>query len=146
MLSQDGLVQQTYAAGLPRMAAGVALVWQFAILVQVLAYRNDFRQPAIPVLVWLGLLGTAAWLLPRVRGSSQLGRADAALAIAVAVAAVAVVGWERRLHATGAVDWSVAGTGWLLALVALSRRPGNGSLGRCWCSPRTPPSPTGCSG
>jgi hypothetical protein len=120
MLSQDGLVQQTYAAGLPRMAAGVALVWQFAILIQVLAYRQDFRQPAIPVLVWLGLLGAAAWLLPRARGR-QFGRADAALAIAVAVAAVAVVGWERRLHATGAVDWSVAGTGWLLALVALSR-------------------------
>ena len=119
MLSRDGLVQQTYAAGLPRMAAGVALVWQFAALIQVLAYRNDFRQPVIPVLVWLGLLGAAAWLLPRARGS-QLGRADAALAIAVAVAAVALVGWERRLHATGAVDWSVAGTGWLLALVALA--------------------------
>jgi hypothetical protein len=37
------------------------------------------------------------------------------------VAAVALVGWERRLHATGAVDWSVVGTGWLLALVALCR-------------------------
>lgn len=120
MLSRDGLVQQTYAAGLPRMAAGVALVWQFAILIQVLAYQHDFRQPAVPVLVWLGLLGAAAWLLPRARGS-QLGRADAALAITVAVAAVALVGWERRLAATGAVDWSVAGTGWLLALVALSR-------------------------
>lgn len=120
MLSRDGLVQETYAAGLPRMAAGVALVWQFAILIQVLAYRDDFRQPAVPVLVWLGLLGAAAWLLPRAR-SSRLNRPDAALAIAVAVAAVAVVGWERRLTATGAVDWSVAGTGWLLALVALSR-------------------------
>ena len=120
MVSRDGLVQQTYSAGLPRMGAGVALVWQFAILIQVLAYRNDFRQPAVPVLVWLGLLGAAAWLLPRARGR-PLGRADAALAIAVAVAAVAVVGWERRLHASGAVDWSVAGTGWLLALVALSR-------------------------
>ena len=119
MLSRTGLVQETYAAGLPRMAAGVALVWQFAILIQVLAYRNDFRQPAVPLLVWLGLLGAAAWLLPRARGS-QLGGLDAALAIAVAVAAVALVGWERRLGATGAVDWSVAGTGWLLALVALS--------------------------
>jgi hypothetical protein len=120
MLSRDGLVQETYAAGLPRMVAGVALVWQFAILIQVLAYRHDFRQPAVPVLVWLALLGTAAWLLPRARGS-QLSGPDAALAIAAAVAAVALVGWERRLDATGAVDWSVAGTGWLLALVALSR-------------------------
>ena len=39
MLTGDGLVQETYAAGLPRMAAGVALVWQFAILIQVLVYR-----------------------------------------------------------------------------------------------------------
>ena len=120
MLSRAGLVQQTYAAGLPRMAAGVALVWQFAILIQVLAYRDDFRQPAVPVLVWLGLLGAAAWLLPRARGS-RLSRPDAALAIAVAVAAVAVVGWERRLTATGAAARPVAAAGGLLALVALSR-------------------------
>jgi hypothetical protein len=32
------------------------------------------------------------------------------------------VGWDRRVHgATGAVDWSVFGTAWLLALVVLSR-------------------------
>jgi hypothetical protein len=42
--------------------------------------------------------------------------------VAVAVAAVILVGWDRRAHgATGSVDWSVFGTGWLLALVALSR-------------------------
>ncbi len=120
MLTGDGLVQETYAAGLPRMAAGVALVWQFAILIQVLVYAHDFRQPAVVLLVWLGMLAAAAWLLPRAQGGRVSG-ADAALAIAVAVAAVALVGWERRLHATGAVDWSVVGTGWLLALVALGR-------------------------
>jgi hypothetical protein len=120
VLSRDGLVQETYAAGLPRMVAAVALTWQFAILIQVLAYLRDFRQPAIPVLVWLGLLGAAAWLLPRAR-AGRFGRPDAAAAIAIAVAAVALVGWERRLHATGSIDWSVVGTGWLLALVALCR-------------------------
>ena len=145
MLSRDGLVQQTYAAGLPRMAAAVALTWQFAILIQVLVYLPDFRQPAVPVLVWLGLLAAAAWLLPRAR-AGRFGGPDAAAAIAIAVAAVALVGWERRLHATGAVDWSVVGTGWLLALVALSRPPGNGSPGRSSSSPRTRSSPTGCSG
>jgi hypothetical protein len=37
---------------------------------------------------------------------------------------VALVGWERRLHgASGPVDWSVTGSGWLLALVAISRPP-----------------------
>jgi hypothetical protein len=70
--------------------------------------------------VWLGLLVAAVWLLPRAR-AGRLGGRDAAAAIAVAVAAVALVGWERRLHATGAVDWSVVGTGWLPALVALCR-------------------------
>ncbi|MGP7998607.1 MAG: hypothetical protein ACLPKI_15015 [Streptosporangiaceae bacterium] len=120
MLNGDGLVQETYARGLPRMAAGLALMWQFAILIQVLAYQHDFRQPAVPVLVWLGLLPAAGWLLPRAR-AGRLRGPDAALAVAVAVAAVALVGWERRLHATGTVDWSVVGTGWLLALVALCR-------------------------
>ena len=118
MLNGDGLVQETYARGLPRMAAGLALMWQFAILIQVLAYQHDFRRPAVPVLVWLGLLPAAGWLLPRAR-AGRLRGPDAALAVAVAVAAVALVGWERRLHATGTVDWSVVGTGWLLALVAL---------------------------
>ncbi len=53
-----------------------------------------------------------------------LTAAEAAAAIAIAVAAVALVGWERRLHgASGPVDWSVTGSGWLLALVAISRPP-----------------------
>jgi hypothetical protein len=120
MLSRDGLVQQTYATGLPRMVVAVAVVWQFAMLIQVLAYLHDFRQPAVLAAVWLGLLAAAVWLLPRAR-AGRLGGRDAAVAIAVAVAAVGLVGWERRLHATGAVDWSVVGTGWLLALVALCR-------------------------
>jgi len=120
VLSGDGLVQETYTAGLPRMAAGVALIWQFAILFQVLAYLHNFRQPVVPVAVWLGLLAAAAWLLPRARAGRFRGT-DAAVAIAVAVAAVALVGWERRLHAAGSIDWSVTGTAWLLALVALCR-------------------------
>jgi hypothetical protein len=120
VLSGDGLVQETYATGLPRMAAGVAMIWQFAILIQVLAYLHNFRQPAAVIAVWLGLLAAAAWLLPRARAGRFRGT-DAAVAIAVAVAAVALVGWERRLHAAGAVDWSVIGTAWLLALVALCR-------------------------
>ena len=67
------------------------------------------------------LLVAAAWLVPRARAGG-FTRAEAAAAIADAVAAVVTIGWDRRTHgAGGSVDWSVAGTGWLLALVALSR-------------------------
>jgi len=44
------------------------------------------------------------------------------VAMAVAVAAVSAVGWDRRVHSpAGALDWSIFGAVWLLALVALSR-------------------------
>jgi hypothetical protein len=106
---------------LPRVASTLAVIWQFAILILVLADLPDYRQPAVPVAVWLGMLAAAAWLVPRARADGLNG-ADAAIAIVVAVAAVILVGWDRRVNgATGTVDWSVLGTGWLLALVALSR-------------------------
>lgn len=114
-----GLLPDAQEAELPRMVGLVVAVWQLALLVQVLVYLHDFRQPAVPAAVWLGLLAAAVWLVPRARAGGFSG-AEAAAAVAVAVAAVALVGWERRGH--GAVDWSVVGAGWLLALVALSRR------------------------
>ncbi len=106
---------------LPRAVAAVAAIWQLTLLVQVLVYLHDYRQPAVPVAVWIGLLGAALWLVPKARAGG-LGRPEAAVAVAVAVAAVMAVGWDRRAHgASGSVDWSVLGTGWVLALVALSR-------------------------
>ena len=106
---------------LPRAASTLAVIWQFAILILVLADLHDYRQPAVPVAVWLGMLAAAVWLVPRARVDGLNG-ADAAIAIAVAVAAVILVGWDRRMNGvSGTVDWSVLGTGWLLALVALSR-------------------------
>jgi hypothetical protein len=104
-----------------RVASTLAVIWQFAILILVLADLHDYRQPAVPVAVWLGMLAAAAWLVPRARADGLNG-ADAAIAIVVAVAAVTLVGWDRRVNGvTGTVDWSVLGTGWLLALVAVSR-------------------------
>ncbi len=121
MVSHDGVVREAYESQLPRMAGTVAAVWQLALLIPVLIYLPDYRQPAVPVAVWLGMLAAAGWLVPRARASGLSG-AGAAAAVAVAVAAVALVGWERRMHgATGSVDWSLFGTAWLLALVALSR-------------------------
>ena len=102
------------------MVAGVAVVWQLTTLIQVLAYEHDFRQPAIPAVAWLAMLIAAVWLVPRARAGRFRGQ-EAAIAIGVAVAAVALVGWDRRVNASGSVDWSVAGTAWLLALVALCR-------------------------
>jgi hypothetical protein len=121
VVTGDGAATDPQESELPRMAGMLAAIWQFAILILVLADLPDYRQPAVPVAAWLGMLAAAAWLVPRVRAGGLNG-ADAAIAVAVAVAVVALVGWDRRVNgATGTVDWSVLGTGWLLALVALSR-------------------------
>jgi hypothetical protein len=121
MVTHDTVVREACESGLPRMAGTVAVVWQLTLLLPVLIYLPAYRQPAVPVAVWLGMLAAAGWLVPRARAGGLTG-AEAAVAVAVAVVAVILVGWERRAHgATGSVDWSVFGTAWLLALVALSR-------------------------
>jgi signal transduction histidine kinase len=105
---------------LPRTIGTVAWVWQFALLLQVLIDLPDYRHPAVPLAVWLGLVAAAAWLIPRARARG-LTTAQSAVAIAVAMTAVALVGWDRAQGATGTVDWSVFGTGWVLMLVTVSR-------------------------
>jgi hypothetical protein len=118
VVSRAAVVRDAYEAELPRMAAMIAAVWQLTLLIQVVAYLPDYRQPAVVAAVWLGMLAAAVWLVPRARAGGLTGR-QAGASVAIAVAAVAVVGWQRQAH--GAVDWSVVGTGWLLALVALTR-------------------------
>lgn len=119
--SRGGGAGDAYDFDLSRMAGTVAAIWQVTLLIQVLAYLHDYWRPAVVIAVWAGLLAAAAWLVPRARAGGLSG-AEAVAAVAIAVAAVALVGWQRRAHgAGGTVDWSVAGTGWLLALVALSR-------------------------
>jgi signal transduction histidine kinase len=120
MVSRDQAVPDASESELPRMTGTVAVVWQLALLLQVLIDLHDYRQPALPAAVWLGMLAAAVWLVPRARAGGLTG-AQAAGAVAVAVAAVALIGWDRAPDATGTVDWSVFGTGWLLALVAASR-------------------------
>jgi len=129
-MSHDGATADVRVAGngrdtwepeIPRVAAMVAVVWQLTLLFPVLGYLHYYRQPALPVGVWLGMLAAAAWLVPRARASGLSGP-EATAAIAIALGAVILVGWDRRAHgATGSVDWSVFGTAWLLALVVLSR-------------------------
>ena len=121
MVNRDAVLRDTYESGLPRVVAAVAAIWQLSMLFQVLAYLPDFRQHAVVVAVWLGLLAAAIWLVPRAWAGGLSAREGAA-AVLIAIVAVAVVGFERRAHgAPGSVDWSVVGSGWLLALVALSR-------------------------
>jgi hypothetical protein len=103
------------------MVGAVAAILPFTLLVQALVHPGNYRQPAVPALVWLATLAAAAWLVPRSRAGGLTGR-QAIVAIAGAVAAVAVVGVERRASAAaGTVNWSILGTIWVLALVALSR-------------------------
>lgn len=119
--SPAAVVRAAYASELPRVGGTVAGIWQLTLLIQVLVYLPDYRQAAVPVAVWLGMLAAAGWLVPRARAGGLSAR-QASAAVAVAVAAVVLLGWDRRLHgAAGTVDWSVVGTGWLLALVAISR-------------------------
>jgi hypothetical protein len=121
VVNRGRVLGDVYDSGFPQWAGTVAVIWQLAVLAQVLVYLHDFRQPGVVLAVWLGLLGAAAWLVPRSRAGG-LNWPQASGAIAIAVAAVLLVGWERRAQsATGSVDWSVFGTGWLLALVAASR-------------------------
>ncbi len=120
-MNRDEVVQEVYESEFPRVAGVVAVIWQLTLLVQVLAYLDDFRQPVVPVAVWLTMLVAAAWLVPRARARGLTGP-QSAVAVTLAATAVLLVGLERRGHgATGSVDWSVLGTGWLLALVAVSR-------------------------
>jgi signal transduction histidine kinase len=120
MAGRDQPVPDASESELPRMTGTVAVVWQLALVLQVLIDLHAYRQPALPVAVWLGMLAAAVWLVPRARAGGLTG-AQAAGAVAVAVAAVALIGWDRAQDATGTVDWSVFGTGWLVALVAVSR-------------------------
>src|SRR5260370_33366549 len=103
------------------MVGAVAVIWQLAMLIQVLNCLHDSRHPVLQVGVWLGILAAVRWLLPRARAGG-LSRAQAAVAGAAAVAAAVLVGWDRRGHGdTGTGGWSVVGTAWLAGFVAPMR-------------------------
>ena len=91
----------------------------------------DYRHPAVPLTVWLGLL-VAAWrLVPCVRGGG-LTRGQAAAAVAVALAAVA-----RWAGTAGRMPRPAPWTGPSSARSGCSRSrpsavpPGSGCPGRC---------------
>src|SRR6266700_2016960 len=95
MVSRSAPLPDAQEAELPRMVGLVVAVWQLALLLQVLVYLHDYRQPAVPVAVWLGLLAAAAWLVPRVRAGGFTGaQAAADVAIAGALVALSRQAWE----------------------------------------------------
>ena len=99
----------------------LSVILPAALLIQAAASPGDYLLPVVPVLVWLGVLAAAGWLVPRAC-SRGLGPAEALAAIGVAVAAVAAIGADHRAAAAPIdVNWTILGTIWLLALAALSR-------------------------
>jgi hypothetical protein len=120
VVSHHDAVRDTAEFGLLRLVRVVAVILPSAALIQVLASPGDYRQPAVAVTVWLGVLATAVWLAPRTLPDG-LARGEAAAAVLIAVAAVAAIGWVHRAHyPPGSVDLVILGTVCLLALVALS--------------------------
>ena len=116
-----GAVAAGTESAAPLFVGALAVILPVGMLAQTLATLGEYRQPLAAVAVWLGILLAAAWLVPRALAWG-LSRPEAVAAIAVAVAAVTVIGLDRRVHpAAGTLDWTILGTVWLLALVALSR-------------------------
>jgi signal transduction histidine kinase len=119
--SQGRLVHGAYESELPRVLGVVAGLWQLAFLIQVLGYLHEYRDPLVPVVVWAVLSAAAFWLIPRTRTGELSGRASFC-AMALVVVAVSLDGWAARMPGSAtSVDWSIFGTSWLIALVAVSR-------------------------
>lgn len=120
MVSPQKAAWDTVEAGLTSLLRALAVVLPSLALLQVLANARDYRQPVAAVLVWLAVLGTGTWLVPRSR-AGRLSTGETAAVIAIAVAAVAAIGVVHRADSDpGNVNLAVLGTVWLLALVVMS--------------------------
>jgi hypothetical protein len=128
-VNRDQVVRDATESGVAGFVGAAAAILPFMLLVQVLAHPHNYRQPVVPVAVWLGNLAAAAWFLRRHRLRAVTG-SEAAIAIAAAVGSIVLVEWERRASAAAVtVDWTILGVVWLLALVALSRPAWEGVSG-----------------
>jgi len=119
-VTPQGAVAEATESAAPRFAGVLAVALPAGLLLQALVDHASYRHPVVPVVVWLGMLAAAAWLMPRAR-AADLGIGHAVVAVAVAVVAVTAIDLDRRVHdAAMTVDWTILGTVWLLALIALT--------------------------
>jgi len=61
----EGVVAAATESAAPRFVGAVAIVLPVGLLIQALADHDGYHHPVIPVLVWLGMLAVAVWLVPR---------------------------------------------------------------------------------
>jgi len=121
VVSYQKIARDTVETGLIRIVGILSVVLPCIAVAQVLANSHEYRQPAVAIVAWLAVLGTAAWLAPRMR-TGGLSTSETAAAIAIAAAAMAAIGVAHRPHdGPGAVDLGILGTAWLLILVVMSR-------------------------
>ena len=113
------MVAHVAASAVPRLFVALAVILPTGLLLQALVNHTEYRQPLVPVVVWLAMLAAAAWLVPRAF-ADRLSTADTVAAIAIAVVVVTAIGLDRTPHVTPmTVDWTILGVIWLLALLAL---------------------------
>jgi len=121
VVSYQKVARDTVETGLIRVVGILSVILPCIAVAQVLANSREYSQPAVAIVAWLAVLGTAAWLAPRMR-TGGLSTRETTAAIAIAAAAMAVIGVAHRLHGgPGAVDLGILGTAWLLILVVMSR-------------------------
>lgn len=116
-----GAVADATESAALRLAGAVAIALPSGLLIQALINHAIYRHPVVPVVVWLSMLAGAAWLIPRAR-AGDLSTAHASVAVLAAMAAVIAIGLDRKVTGTAGAttDWTILGTLWLLALIALS--------------------------
>jgi hypothetical protein len=112
-------VAEAAESAAPGFVGAAAIALPAGLLIQALFDPASYRDPVVPVVVWLAMLLAAAWLVPRAR-TGDLSNVHAGVVIVVAVAAVATIDLDRRVTSTAmSVDWTILGVVWLLALLAL---------------------------
>ena len=125
-------VAEAAESAAPGFVGAAAIALPAGLLIQALFDPASYRDPVVPVVVWLAMLLAAAWLVPRAR-TGDLSNVHAGVVIVVAVAAVATIDLDRRVTSTAmSVDWTILGVVWLLALLALISPAWCGFLGLFW--------------
>jgi hypothetical protein len=121
-ISPGSVARDTSEIALIRLTGALAILLPLLALQQALANASDYSHPGAEIVIWLAVIGSGMWLVPRLR-AGRLTPRETAAAIAIALAAVGATGFMYRPSvAQDPVDMAILGTMWLLALVAMSSR------------------------